>query len=160
MAELTPVLVGVEGMASGEHFIVEVGKPVTVGRSSSCDISLQRLPRYQAMTEAQRTADADFQAVSRRHLCITITGWNARLENFSQSGTWCDDLRFDKTRDVDLGQGGVTLRIGPRELFRLLLVDKDGLDQLLSSTRPMPLGTTRLRNPEDNKPTHRQPGLG
>ena len=128
MADLTPVLVGIEGMAAGEHFVIDPDTPTSVGRSSSW-------------------------AISRKHLTITITGWTARLENHSQSGSWCDDVRFDQAKEVDLGSGGVTLRIGPVEVFRLLLVDQDGLDQLLSRTRPMPLGTTRVRMPESGRET-------
>lgn len=153
MADLTPVLVGIEGMAAGEHFVIDPDTPTSIGRSSSCAISLQRVPRYQVLSEEQRAKDAGFQAISRKHLTITITGWTARLENHSQSGSWCDDVRFDQAKEVDLGSGGVTLRIGPVEVFRLLLVDQDGLDQLLSRTRPMPLGTTRVRMPESGRET-------
>jgi hypothetical protein len=159
MDQLTPILVGIEGMAAGEHFVIERDHQVTVGRSSSCDISLQRVPRYQAMTEEQRAAQVEFQAISRKHILLQVTGWMARIENCSQSGTWCDDVRLETFCEIDLGSGGVTLRMGPRELMRLLLVDRDGLDQLLSSTRPMPLGTTRVRNPEDDRLTKRRSGM-
>ena len=159
MQGLTPILVGVDGLAAGEHFVLEGGRPIQVGRSSACDISLQRVPRYQILSETQRAQLPEFQAISRRHLTITITGTEAHLENHSQIGTWCDEIRFDGAQTVTLSTEGVTLRLGPREQFRLLLVDSDGLDQLMSQTRPMTLATTQLRSPEDQRETKPQPAL-
>lgn len=159
MESLTPILVGIDGIAAGEHFLLERDRPVQVGRSSTCEISLQQVPRYQALTEAQRAQLVDFQSVSRKHLTITIRGGTAELENHSQFGTWCDEVRFDQRKIIALDANGVTLRLGPREQFRLLLVDRDGLDQLLARTRPMNLSTTRLRGPEDQIPTGKRPAL-
>lgn len=157
MQGMTPILVGVDGLAAGEHFVLERERTIQIGRSSVCEISLQRVPRYKVLSETQRAQLPEFQAISRRHLTITITGSVAHLENHSQIGTWCDEIRFDGIQTVVLSTEGVTLRLGPREQFRLLLVDSEGLDQLTSQTRPMPLATTQLRSPEDHRETKPRP---
>lgn len=159
MEPLTPILVGIDGIAAGEHFVLDRDTPISVGRSSTCEVSLQQVPRYQALTEAQRAQLPDFQSVSRRHLTITISGTTAVLENHSQIGTWCDDVRFEQRTTITLNANGVTLRLGPREQFRLLLVDRHGLDQLLARTRPMTVATTRVRGPEDHRETHKRPAI-
>lgn len=159
MQESTPILVGIEGLCAGEHFVLDRGRPIEVGRSSACDISMQRMPRYQALSETQRTQLPEFQAISRRHLTMLITGKQAQLENHSQIGTWCDEIRFEGAQTVVLSAEWVTLRLGPREQFRLLLVDATGLDQLMSQTRPMFGTATVLHSPEDQRQTQRRPGI-
>ena len=151
---LTPVLIGVIGISGGEHFLLNDGVPAAVGRSSACEICLQKLPRFLAYTEDQRATLVDFNAISRRHLTITVTGNRARLENHSNIGTWCDDARFDKSKEVDLSTASVTVRLGPTETMQLMLLDKAGLDRLSARTTPIQLSTTRVgRGRDDGTPT-------
>ena len=51
-----PALVGVEGFVEGEHYPVGLGATVVVGRSRSCDISLQRCKTWLALDEESRDA--------------------------------------------------------------------------------------------------------
>jgi hypothetical protein len=153
----TPVLIGVSGICGGEHFVLELGVAAAVGRSSACEICLQRVPRFLAMSEEQRAKLLDFNVISRRHLTITVNGSLARLENHSGSGTWCDDARFDKAKEVDLAGGPVTLRLGPVETFQLMLLDAAGLDRLSARTTPIQLTTTRVGKHDDGVPTAQRP---
>lgn len=149
---LIPVLIGVNGICSGEHFVLIEGVPAAVGRSSSCEVCLQRAPRFLALSDEQRAKLLDFNVISRRHLTVTVNGSIATLENHSASGTWCNDARFDKTKQVDLVVNRVSLRLGPVETFELMLLDQAGLDQLQSRTAAIQLTTTRLSK-DDGRPT-------
>lgn len=150
---LVPVLIGVDGICSGEHFVLIDGLPATVGRSSACEVCLQRAPRFLGLSDEQRAGLLDFNVISRRHLTITVTGSLATLENHSSGGTWCDDARFDKTKRIDLSISRVSLRLGPVETFELMLLDQAGLEQLQSRTAAIQLTTTRLSRDDDGRPT-------
>jgi hypothetical protein len=141
---LTPVLIGMDGFSSGEHFLLNDGQPSTIGRSSTCEICLQKLPRYLAISESQRPQLTEFNVISRRHVTLTVTGSMAHLENHSASGTWCDDARFDKSKEVDLAIAAVTLRLGAHEVFQLRLLDGDELERLCTRTTPLQIQTTRI----------------
>jgi len=151
---MTPVLIGIMGISGGEHFLLNDGVPASVGRSSACEICLQKLPRFLALSEAQRANLVDFNVISRRHLTITVTGSKARLENHSSIGTWCDEARFDKAKEVDLAETSVTMRLGPTETLQLMLLDQAGLERLSARTTPIQLSTTRVgRGRDDGTPT-------
>lgn len=157
---LTPVLIGINGICGGEHFVLTEGAAVAVGRSSACEVCLQRVPRFLCMSEEQRAKLVDFNVISRRHLTITVTGTRARLENHSASGSWCDDARFDKAKEVDLANASVLLRLGPTETFQLMMLDQAGLDRLNARTTPIQLTTTRVgKGPDDGSPTGPRPAM-
>ena len=149
----TPILVGTDGLCAGEHYVLSLDAPVTIGRSSGCEISLQKLPRFMALDEDARAGLTDFFAISRHHLRLRVSAGIAHLENLSAAGTWCDGARFDKGKQVDLAKGPVLLRIGPAESFQLMLLERGELERIMAKTRPMQLATTRLSPPSVTKPT-------
>jgi len=149
----TPILLGTDGLCSGEHYVLSLDTPVTIGRSSACEISLQKLPRFMALDEDARVGLTDFFAISRQHLRLRISGSIAHLENLSAAGTWCDGARFDKGKQVDLAKGAVLLRIGPSESFQLMLLERGEFERIMAKTRPMQLATTRLSPPSATQPT-------
>lgn len=155
---VTPVLIGTIGVCAGLHFALTDGVPATVGRSSTCEVCLQKSPRFLALSEEQRAKLTDFNVISRRHLTITVTGSIVHLENHSAAGTWCDDARFDKSKQVDLAAGPISLRLGPTESFQLALLDEVGLERLNERTTPIQLMTTRLGR-DDAHPTGPRPAV-
>ena len=149
----TPILIGIDGLCAGEHYVLSPDVPVTIGRSSACDISLQKLPRFMALSEDARAGLTDFFTISRQHLRLRISGSIAHLDNLSAAGTWCDGVRFDQGKQIDLAIGAVHLRIGPAETFQLMLVDRAEFERIKAKTRPMQLAATRLSPPTDDAPS-------
>ena len=49
-----PVLVGTNGVVSGHEVPLEYGATIVVGRSRSCDVSLQTIEGWQELDDEQR----------------------------------------------------------------------------------------------------------
>ncbi|MBA3847856.1 MAG: FHA domain-containing protein [Planctomycetes bacterium] len=133
-----PVLIGSTGMVAGEAFVLNDPCDVVIGRSRSCEVSLQSARRYQALTDDERARLDDFNSVSRRHVRLTVIGARARLDNLSQAGTVCNEQRFDRVLDIDLACGPAVIRLSANESLTLALADKEQIAEMLAKTRPLP----------------------
>ncbi len=148
MGTPVPVLIGVEGLAAGEPFVLTYDTPVTIGRSRECEVSMQKLHQYLALSESERATCKQINAVSRKHLRLSVSGTLARLENLSPNGSWCDEARFDQVKEVDLKAGRVVLRVSPTETFALMILDSQDLERLLAKTQLIQLPSTRPEPPQ------------
>jgi hypothetical protein len=158
MPDLIPVLIGSTGLLAGESFLLTGGAEYIVGRSRSCAVSLQRAPRFLALSENDQKTLPHFNSVSRQHLKISIKGVQARLENLSPYGSWCNEKRFDGVHEVTLSTAPVNLRICPSESFNLLLIDKDDSEFALGSTRNMSDPNKSTESINKSKKNHEGPG--
>ena len=114
------VLVGMAGYVDGEEYSLDVGSTVVVGRSRSCDISLQRCKRWLALDDGERDAAQDFKTVSRKHARISCYDpESVEVEDLSSNGTFVDGERVDRVVLSDLRETGHELLLGTRETFRL-----------------------------------------
>jgi pSer/pThr/pTyr-binding forkhead associated (FHA) protein len=134
MSDTVPVLLGTAGVALGERYILEIGVPVVIGRSRSCDISLRRTAAYMQLPTDTRDQDHDFNTVSRRHARVEIAASGARIEDLSTNGTYVNGSHLAGSIDVDLRAGACALRLGTRESFDLVLLPKD--DPRLADMQP------------------------
>jgi hypothetical protein len=134
---LIPVLIGASGLIAGEHFVLASGSTVVLGRSRACEVSLQQSARWQAMTEEERAQCDGFNAVSRQHVRLSVSGGNARIENLSPAGTWLSGERIDGAREVVLGIEPLNIRLGPSESLNLLLVEESALAARVAKTQPL-----------------------
>lgn len=115
-----PVLVGTNGIVRGLEFPLEYGATVVVGRSRSCDISLQNAQGWQDLSEDQRAQEKDFKTVSRKHLRISYYNANSiEVEDLSSNGTYVDGRRIKRIVITDLRNQDHELLLGTREQFRL-----------------------------------------
>ena len=115
-----PVLVGTAGFVDGEEYPVAVGSTVVIGRSRSCDVSLQRCKSWLALDEDDRDAAQDFKTVSRKHARISCyDAENVEVEDLSSNGTFVDGRRVDRMVITDLREEDHELLLGTRETFRL-----------------------------------------
>lgn len=130
-----PVLLGIAGFVEGERIVLARASDIVIGRSRECDISLRRSARYLEAPPASRDDDHDFNTVSRRHLTLRIDGDRAVVSDQSSNGTWCNGEPVNGTVTVDLGQGGCVVRLGTRESFDLLLLDR--VDERLRGLQPV-----------------------
>ncbi len=115
-----PVLVGADGFARGVDFPIEYGSTVVVGRSRSCDVSLQTVEGWQALDDEQRVKDKEFRTVSRKHVRISYYNANSiEVEDLSSNGTFVDGKRIKRIVITDLRDRSYELLLGTREKFRL-----------------------------------------
>jgi pSer/pThr/pTyr-binding forkhead associated (FHA) protein len=115
-----PVLVGAAGLVEGEEYSLPVGATVLIGRSRSCDISLQRCKAWLETEEEVRSEDQDFKTVSRKHARISCYDpENIEVEDLSSNGTFVDGERVDRVVLSDLREHSYELLLGTREAFRL-----------------------------------------
>jgi len=115
-----PVLIGTAGFVDGEEYPVAVGATVVIGRSRSCDISLQRCKTWLALDEDDRDAAQDFKTVSRKHARLSCyDAENIEIEDLSSNGTFIDGERIDRVVISDLRGESHELLLGTRETFRL-----------------------------------------
>ncbi len=143
-----PILIGSSGLVTGESFVLGDPCDVVIGRSRSCEVSLQSARRYLGLSDDERARLDDFNSVSRRHVRLTVIGSRARLDNLSQAGTVCNDQRFDRVLDVDLAAGPAVIRLSANESLTLALADKEQIADMLAKTQPLrgedPMSTTPL----------------
>lgn len=137
MADMEQVtaLIGTAGMAEGEAYVLATGVEIVIGRSRSCPVSLRRAANYLRAAPGVRDNDHDFNTVSRRHLRIFVAGGKADLEDLSSNGTYIGGEQLTGRTTVDLAQGPCSLRLGTRERFDLLLVDKN--DPRIAGKEPL-----------------------
>ena len=115
-----PVLVGTAGFVDGEEYPVALGATVVIGRSRSCDISLQRCKTWLALDDEDRDAAQDFKTVSRKHARVSCYDTeNIEVEDLSSNGTFVDGERIDRIVVTDLREQSHELLLGTRETFRL-----------------------------------------
>ncbi len=115
-----PVLIGTAGFVDGEEYEVAVGSTMVIGRSRSCDISLQRCKAWLALDEDERDAAQDFKTVSRKHARISYDDAESiEIEDLSSNGTFIDGDRIDRIVIDDLQERSHELLLGTRETFRL-----------------------------------------
>lgn len=123
------LLVGISGLVDGCRFHLAHGRSAVVGRSSTCDISLRKLPNYLALPAADREGDKPFLTVSRSHVRITVRNSACvEIENLGRHGTFLDGVAVDKTTITDLREKTRDLRLGDRETLRLSWGDWDDAD--------------------------------
>ena len=130
-----PVLLGLSGFVEGERFVLARDCDLIIGRSRDCDISLRRTAKYLDAPPATRDDDHDFNTVSRRHLTIRIDGDTALISDASSNGTWCNGQPVQGSHQADLSNGGCVIRMGTRETFDLLLLDR--VDERLRGLQPI-----------------------
>ncbi len=153
MTQLIPVLTCAGGLGDGEFFVLGDRADVVIGRSRTCDISFQRFRKFLALPEMERKQRDDFNsAVSRRHLRIIISGSKVTAENLSSAGSFCNEVRFDSTREHDLKDGPLQLRLGQaEEKFKISLLTPEQVEALVAPTQ-MPMGRGRGEPRTDNLP--------
>ncbi len=165
MSGLIPVMLGSNGLAEGEFFVLGDQAVVTLGRSRTCDVSFQRFRKYLSLPEAERLKRDEKNAmVSRTHLRVKIQGTKVIAENLSSVGSWCNGKRFSATSEHDLADGQVIIRLGPaEEVFTITRLTQAEVEDLLVPTQqpaskrfanptlpkaeePTPMATPRLVN--------------
>lgn len=148
MSGLIPVMLGSNGLAEGEFFVLGDQAVVTLGRSRTCDVSFQRFRKYLSLPEAERLKRDEKNAmISRTHLRVKIQGTKVIAENLSSVGSWCNGKRFSATAEQDLADGDVVLRLGPaEEVFTISRLSQSAVEDLLVPTQQPP--SRRFPNPK------------
>ena len=115
-----PVLVGVDGFVAGEEHSLEYGSTVVIGRSRSCEVSLQRAGSWLALSPEERDAAKDFKTVSRKHARVSYYNANSiEVEDLSSNGTFVNGKRIKRLVITDLRERDYDVLLGTRERFRL-----------------------------------------
>jgi len=115
-----PVLVGSDGFVRGIEYPIDYGCTVVVGRSRSCDISLQTLKSWEALNAEEQSRHKDFKSVSRKHVRISYYNANSiEVEDLSSNGTFVDGKRVKRIVITDLRNTSHELLLGTQETFRL-----------------------------------------
>jgi hypothetical protein len=120
------ILHGVRGYLAGQTYRIRHGENLTVGRSRSCHVSLQRSDRF-AGAEA---AGDSFRKTSRRHLRIAFPHPDlVEIEDLSRNGTIVDGARVDKVIVFlsDLRGRAIEIEFGENEKLRLA-IEEPGAD--------------------------------
>lgn len=148
MSGLIPVLLGANGIAEGEFFVLGDQAVITIGRSRACDVSFQRFRKYLALPEVDRARQDEKSAmISRLHLRIKTQGTKVTAENLSSVGSSCNDKRFTTTLEWDLTAGNAVFRLGSAdEIFTLTRLTQPAVEELLVPTLQPP--TKRIRKPD------------
>jgi pSer/pThr/pTyr-binding forkhead associated (FHA) protein len=115
-----PILVGTDGFVRGVEFPIDSGAGVTVGRSRSCELSLQRLDAWTALSPEEQSHEKEFKSVSRKHVRISVHNDNTvEIEDLSSNGTFVDGKRIKRIVITDLPERSHEVLLGTRETFRL-----------------------------------------
>lgn len=136
---LTPVLLGLSGLATGEVVALGPAADLLIGRSRECQISFQRFRAWLALSEIERRLRDHFNsAVSRKHLRVLTHGNLLTLENLSSTGTQVDNQPLEGRRSYDLTRAPVLLRLGnAEERFRIELMEEAELQRRLAALPPI-----------------------
>lgn len=137
MPAMIPVLFCSQGLAEDEFFVLGDGATITIGRSRTCDVSIQRFRKYLAMSESEQVACDGASKISRMHMRVTIRGTMIIAENLSPAGSWCNGTHFTKTVEHDYSKSTIVLRLGPSpETFTVAQRTPDEIDRLFQTTVP------------------------
>jgi len=150
MPDLVPVLFCAQGLAEDEFFVLGDGVTITIGRSRTCDVSIQRFSKYLAMSEAAQVACDGASKISRMHMKVTIRGTSVIAENLSPAGSWCNGSHFTKTVEHDFSKSMIVFRLGPApETFTVAQRTPDEIERLFQKTAPaVPKPTTQRKSSE------------
>jgi hypothetical protein len=114
------ILEGTAGLVQGERYVIGYGRRVAIGRSRSCEISLSRAARFQALAPDARENDLHFRTVSRLHLKMhVINSAYVELESLGRHGSYLDGEKFENRVLTDIRDKTHALRLGSRETFLL-----------------------------------------
>lgn len=127
-----PTLVGLGGHVKNEQVALEYGKPLLVGRSRKCDVSLRRSEIYRKMKPDQREKDVALKTVSSQHFKITMFNLGSiEIVNMSENGTMVDGKPVNRVIITDVSSKPHEIRFGAKEMFRLEVRDHDKLPEQL-----------------------------
>lgn len=114
-------LVGIAGFVDGEEFELKPGETIVIGRSRSCDISLQNCEKYLEVDPTAQNAEQHFKTVSRKHVTLEFNSLeNIKVTDSSQNGTFIDGKRLSKPVVIkDIAERTHELKLGTNEAFRL-----------------------------------------
>lgn len=114
------LLRGLNGLISGEKFVLEQGKVCVVGRSRECDFSTRRSLKYLVLTSEERRKEEHFNTVSRKHCSITYHSDNTiEIEDFSRHGTFVNGKRIHRVLLSDFQRKPYQVKVGTQEEFVL-----------------------------------------
>lgn len=132
---VTPVFIGLSGLATGEVFKLGPAADVLVGRSRECQISFQRFHAWLALSEIERRMRDHFNsAVSRKHLRLLTHGSVVTAENLSSTGTVINQIALDGQKSYDLLRGPMLIRLGTAEdRFSVELMDEAEVDRRIAA---------------------------
>ena len=132
---VTPVFIGLSGLATSEVFKLGPAADVLVGRSRECQISFQRFHAWLALSEIERRMRDHFNsAVSRKHLRLLTHGSVVTAENLSSTGTVIDQVALDGRKSYDLLRGPMLIRLGTaEERFSVELMDEAEVDRRIAA---------------------------
>lgn len=128
---VTPVIIGLSGLATGEVFKLGPAADLLMGRSRECQISFQRFRAWLALSEIERRLRDHFNsAVSRKHLRLLTYGGVLTAENLSSTGTMIDQVALEGRQSYDLTRGPLLIRLGSaEERFRVELMEEAEVDR-------------------------------
>jgi len=128
---VTPVIIGLSGLATGEVFKLGPAADLLMGRSRECQISFQRFRAWLALSEIERRLRDHFNsAVSRKHLRLLTHGGVLTAENLSSTGTMIDQVALEGRQSYDLTRGPLLIRLGSaEERFRVELMEEAEVDR-------------------------------
>ncbi|MGH7143368.1 MAG: FHA domain-containing protein [Planctomycetota bacterium] len=127
-----PTLVGMNGHVKNELVALEYGKPLTIGRSRRCDVSLRRSEIYRKMKPDQRDNDVALKTVSSQHFKITMFNLGSiEIVNMSENGTMVDGKPVNRVIITDVSNKPHEIRFGAKESFRLELREHAKLPEML-----------------------------
>lgn len=127
-----PTLVGLGGHVKNEQVALEYGKPLVVGRSRKCDVSLRRSEIYRKMTAEQREKDVALKTVSSQHFKVTMFNLGSiEIVNISENGTSVDGKTITRVIVTDVSAKPHEIRFGAKEVFRLELREHAKLPEML-----------------------------
>jgi hypothetical protein len=159
---VTPVLIGLSGLATGEVFKLGPAADVLMGRSRECQISFQRFRAWLALSEIERRLRDHFNsAVSRKHLRLITHGSVLTAENLSSTGTMIDQVALEGRQSYDLTRGHLLVRLGSaEERFRIELLDEVEVDRRIAALPAIDLHRmTGVPSPADDPTPMANPTL-
>ncbi len=110
------LLRGLEGIGAGERAKINLGETVHVGRSSPCQYSLKKTPRYLRDRDGERArirGSVAYRSVSRVHCRIAYLSPDVvEIQNHSPNGTFVDGHRVDRPLLHDVRSGKHVIRLG------------------------------------------------
>lgn len=127
-----PTLVGLGGHVKNEQVALEYGKPLLIGRSRKCEVSLRRSEIYRKMKPDQREKDVALKTVSSQHFKITMFNLGSiEIVNMSENGTIVDGQAVQRVIITDVSNKPHEIRFGAKEAFRLEVRDHAKLPEML-----------------------------